>query len=979
MKRKQKYLLFVIFFICKATAYASISDSTILFIIYDSLSDFSKIENRSTNLIIENSNEGNFNGDKARLVRTDVKNAYLVYQVDTIQDFYIDLWEVDSTGGGIRVYQATDGINFTEIQLKHTSPADFGYRFLRRFRPAEVLSDSVHYLKVELYGGLPGNGWKNQIGSVAIIYGKKQRKPQVFYVDSQFGSDENTGNTPGKAWASLSKINETLFFPGDTIMLKSGESFHGMLQPHGNGITNQPIVVTMYGGTELPVIDGKNRKACIHLLNAENWIISNLELENNGGDDPMDGSDIYRTGILVETNTLGVKHNIQLINLDIHHVYPVESTSNEVGPGVYKGYGIHFLANGQVENTRFENVRVESCKISYTAYYGILTQHLGKDPDHPEWNYNRNFIIRNCNIQKTGSAGMVIQHMDDLLVEYNTVSKPGSKEEPKQYGRGSGIWTWRSKNVVIQHNTFMHARGFTDSCGAHIDFGNRNVTIQYNLSYDNAGGFVEILGDCVNSIYRYNISINDGFRVAGKGGAWQDGKIIWIAAYNGKEAPPVGSTQSKIYNNTIYVGPGIKTNILFEKLTNNNYVENNIFYIEGDVTFADNGVNNLFNHNIYYGNVRGWPYGDQAIFADPMLRKPGGTNPADYLIQENSLAINTGDTLLGAGSRDFWGDTLHFTFPPDRGADETNIQQEFTTIHAQITSTGGDIYPSGNVRVPLNSDFPFKIIPKPGFRVKNVLVDGISVGKLDSYTFENVSTVHSIEVAFELPQDSVFDPLVDFVWVSDYSTNMALRVDNPENFSGDTSRMARTDTLDSFIEYFFFNIYDFQIEYWSWAWPGSGEIEVYGSEDGENYERIPVRFIEISQTGNRIFSKITPQFAMDDGIHYLKIEVSGGDADWKDQMGSVAISYMGNVVPATFQSNRADHVTVYPVPAQNELHIRGLNSNQEILVFDVHGKLCISKRIKNNDVLDISELPAGFYFIKLAGSDTALKFSKSFD
>jgi hypothetical protein len=55
------------------------------------------------------------------------------------------------------------------------------------------------------------------------------------------------------------------------------------------------------------------------------------------------------------------------------------------------------------------------------------------------------------------------------------------------------------------------------------------VTIQYNLSLDNEGGFVEILGDCVNSIYRYNVSINDGSRAKGVHGATQDGHLTCLS------------------------------------------------------------------------------------------------------------------------------------------------------------------------------------------------------------------------------------------------------------------------------------------------------------------------------------------------------------------------------------------------------------------------------------------------------------------
>ena len=76
--------------------------------------------------------------------------------------------------------------------------------------------------------------------------------------------------------------------------------------------------------------------------------------------------------------------------------------------------------------------------------------------------------------------------------------------------------------------------GPQDSYGAHIDFGNENVVFQYNFSYNNEGGFVEILGDNINCGYRYNISVNDGYRVDPNNNQWdKKGKIFWVGNFCG--------------------------------------------------------------------------------------------------------------------------------------------------------------------------------------------------------------------------------------------------------------------------------------------------------------------------------------------------------------------------------------------------------------------------------------------------------------
>ncbi|MEY4731396.1 MAG: hypothetical protein RL681_342, partial [Candidatus Parcubacteria bacterium] len=63
--------------------------------------------------------------------------------------------------------------------------------------------------------------------------------------------------------------------------------------------------------------------------------------------------------------------------------------------------------------------------------------------------------------------------------------------------------------------------------------------------------------------------------------------------------------------------------------------------------------------------------------------------------------------------------------------------------------TGGTITPSGSVAVNQGSNQAFSIVPSSGYIVSDVLVDGVSQGKLDRYTFSSVTTTHTIDVSFE--------------------------------------------------------------------------------------------------------------------------------------------------------------------------------------------------------------------------------------
>ena len=127
------------------------------------------------------------------------------------------------------------------------------------------------------------------------------------------------------------------------------------------------------------------------------------------------------------------------------------------------------------------------------------------------------------------------------LVKGNYINGSGSNNDSRKWGRGSGLWTWGTTNEVIENNSFLNANGPGDSAGCHIDFNCSDVVVQYNLSVNNAGGFCEILGNNYNCAYRYNISVNDGYRVKGQNGAFQEGKIYWLSGYVGnKQQPKIG-------------------------------------------------------------------------------------------------------------------------------------------------------------------------------------------------------------------------------------------------------------------------------------------------------------------------------------------------------------------------------------------------------------------------------------------------------
>ncbi len=80
------------------------------------------------------------------------------------------------------------------------------------------------------------------------------------------------------------------------------------------------------------------------------------------------------------------------------------------------------------------------------------------------------------------------------------------------------------------------------------------------------------------------------------------------------------------------------------------------------------------------------------------------------------------------------------------------IAATFSVINYTILATagpGGVISPSGAQTVACGSNKTFNIIPNPGSTILDVLVDGVSVGPVPTFTFVAVTANHTIHATFE--------------------------------------------------------------------------------------------------------------------------------------------------------------------------------------------------------------------------------------
>lgn len=539
---------------------------------------------------------------------------------------------------------------------------------------------------------------KRAIIYLLAIFFLSCEKNNQFFVDSINGNDNNSGSK-NEPFYSLEKINDTKLTDGSSIFLANGSMFKGSI----NLINNKDITITNYIGrcesNDKPIIDANGLISGILIENSSGINISNIHITGNGGNESANPHKLIKTdlraGVLYIVSDNLIHKKLTIDNVDLKNIFfqdeGFERNPKEVktpnGTQSY-GWGIRILNLSDKGN--LEDIVIKNSLIENISHSGIRVK--GKLD-----NKFKNVKVFNNKLIKTGGPGMVFNSTYNLHAYGNDINFSGSPDDSRKWGRGSGLWTWGSSLGLIEKNKFQNANGPADSAGCHIDFNCTDIVVQYNLSRNNAGGFVEILGNNYNCSYRYNVSINDGHRVKGEGNNFQEGKSFWLSGFAGNGKNRIGPFNSYIYNNTVFANKDIVSKIAVDKGSKGVFVANNIFYFEGKTAMVlgdqykpdpgGNGTieNVFFENNLFLEN--NWPkevliQPINSIIGDPLFQNLGGKNIVDYypnnidLIKDKGVRIkNIINDSIGIRigleiERDILGNKI--VNLPDMGAIEIN-------------------------------------------------------------------------------------------------------------------------------------------------------------------------------------------------------------------------------------------------------------------------------------------------------------------
>ena len=169
------------------------------------------------------------------------------------------------------------------------------------------------------------------------------------------------------------------------------------------------------------------------------------------------------------------------------------------------------------------------------------------------------------------------------------------------------------------------------------------------------------------------------------------------------------------------------------------------FYVSGDYLYYN------YEAHLYRRNLK-----NLRPVITSLADSGGSINPSEKVIckykdsQTFTITPNIGykikDVLVDGKSV---GPVSTYTF--DNITQEHTIEAQFELITYTITTlagSGGSITPSGTITVKYGESKNFTITPNPNYKIKDILVDGKSVGPVSTYTFTDITNDHTLQALF---------------------------------------------------------------------------------------------------------------------------------------------------------------------------------------------------------------------------------------
>jgi hypothetical protein len=146
---------------------------------------------------------------------------------------------------------------------------------------------------------------------VYLLFSFVSTNATTYFISNSLGNDSNSGLSLQNPIKTISRLNTFNFYPGDSILFKSQDTFHGMFWLKGSGDLIHPIVIDTYGGIEKAIINGDGYQSCILLYNDDFISINNLDISNYNSHLDSLGNIKLLPGFSGASNTWGSGKNVR--------------------------------------------------------------------------------------------------------------------------------------------------------------------------------------------------------------------------------------------------------------------------------------------------------------------------------------------------------------------------------------------------------------------------------------------------------------------------------------------------------------------------------------------------------------------------------------------------------------------------------------------------------------------------------------------
>ncbi len=460
----------------------------------------------------------------------------------------------------------------------------------------------------------------------------------TYYLDSENGSNGNSGLSPDEAWRDLDGFANCPkpLEGGDTVLFKAGGTYKCEVTLELKATEAAPFVISSYGEGERPLLYTDSHTEVFRLIDCSYIEISNLQISApNGGGIWIDTINAESRGITID--------NVYFYGLPNGKV----TTRDDFSRGAAAARAA-VMVKGLPANSRYpvNDLTISNCEV-YDCANGFMIWGSWNDEQNPWYGekdpiYNEGVLIEGCYFHEMDAEAVVIGICDGALVTncraINTCQGEGVDENGEIQYFTAAMWFWGSENSTIQYCEIAGQKNYGDGMAVDFDSDSNNCTYQYIYSHDNMRFIVNNAKTSPqqNNTVRYCLSVNDN---------------------KGRSSLASGSGENNFsfYNNTI-INSG---EIQFYHLTNS-LIANNIFVgADGapmNCTLTDEiTAGNTYSNNCYYNTLN--------LMCDPlsMNANPGFTT--DELIAAYQLAINS--PLIGKGMKiddglttDFFGNEI---------------------------------------------------------------------------------------------------------------------------------------------------------------------------------------------------------------------------------------------------------------------------------------------------------------------------------